>query len=163
MSSHRIFLIPLSRSCMCLRRQRNETATAAATARSTHWCLNDGAIHGKHLAPYSSGVVPTEWKDKYRQLEWVVVPDNADDGVMYRMDAKPDVSFQQGKNYMLQKDVLSSNSSKSGTSTCTTGGQTAFGGRSIGRRSLCGTRSSNDSWLPPMQLTTEVGGRDVKW
>lgn len=41
----------------------------------------NGAING-YLAPYSSGVVPTEWKDKYRQLEWVVVPDNADDGVM---------------------------------------------------------------------------------
>lgn len=39
-----------------------------------------------------------EWKDKYWQLEWVVVPDNADDGVTYRMDVETDMSFQQSKN-----------------------------------------------------------------
>lgn len=34
-----------------------------------------------------------DWKDKYRQAEWVVVPEDADDGVMYRFDAETDVGF----------------------------------------------------------------------
>ncbi|KAJ9156782.1 hypothetical protein NKR19_g4209 [Coniochaeta hoffmannii] len=31
-----------------------------------------------------------EWKDKYRRLEWVVVPEDEDDGVRYRFDAETD-------------------------------------------------------------------------
>ena len=34
-----------------------------------------------------------EWKEKYRSLEWVVVPEDVFDGVMIRWDQKTDVSF----------------------------------------------------------------------
>lgn len=33
-----------------------------------------------------------EWKDKFRSLEWVVVPGDVDDGVMIRHDRQTDVS-----------------------------------------------------------------------
>ncbi|KAI4254998.1 MAG: hypothetical protein LQ352_002782 [Teloschistes flavicans] len=33
-----------------------------------------------------------EWKEKYRRLEWVVVPQNVDDGVMIRHDSSTNVS-----------------------------------------------------------------------
>ncbi|KAM7192193.1 hypothetical protein V8F33_008467 [Rhypophila sp. PSN 637] len=31
-----------------------------------------------------------EWKDKYRSLEWVILPDDVDDGVRYRFDGETD-------------------------------------------------------------------------
>lgn len=34
-----------------------------------------------------------EWKDNYRRAEWVVVPEDDDDGVMYRFDAETEVIF----------------------------------------------------------------------
>ena len=37
-----------------------------------------------------------EWKEKYRSLEWVVVPDDVDDAVMIRWDKKTDVSYAIG-------------------------------------------------------------------
>lgn len=36
------------------------------------------------------GEMLEEWKAKYLELEWVVVPDNSMDGVMYWMDARTD-------------------------------------------------------------------------
>ena len=37
-----------------------------------------------------------EWKEKYRSLEWVVVPDDVDDAVMIRRDKRTDVSCAIG-------------------------------------------------------------------
>ncbi len=37
------------------------------------------------------GEMLAEWKAKFLQLEWVVVPDDYEDGVMYRMDEETDV------------------------------------------------------------------------
>lgn len=37
-----------------------------------------------------------EWKENYRSLEWVVVPDDVDDGVMIREDEETDVSSAIG-------------------------------------------------------------------
>ena len=37
-----------------------------------------------------------EWTEKYRSLEWVVVPDDVDDAVMIRRDKKTDVSCAIG-------------------------------------------------------------------
>lgn len=34
------------------------------------------------------------WKENYRTLEWVVVPDNVDDGVMIRHDKETDVRLR---------------------------------------------------------------------
>lgn len=33
-----------------------------------------------------------EWKDNFRNLEWVAVPGNVDDGVLFRYDRMTDVS-----------------------------------------------------------------------
>jgi hypothetical protein len=38
-----------------------------------------------------------EWKDKYRRLEWVVLPEDEDDSVRYRFDEETDVGHLSSK------------------------------------------------------------------
>jgi hypothetical protein len=48
----------------------------------------DSPDHWRAYWTLSLGEFFEKWKDKYRRLEWVVVPEDADDGVKYRFDAE---------------------------------------------------------------------------